>query len=97
MTFTVNIIYSGAPGAAQAFAKEMQSTGTVEKIRAEAGNIRYGYFQPLDDPNAILLIDEWQDQAALDTHHKSPMMTTIAELRDKYKLRMTVTRYQQIK
>ena len=58
--------------------------------------MRYAYFQPLDHPDAILLIDEWQDQAALDAHHKSPMMTTIAQLRDKYKLRMAVTRYQQI-
>ena len=40
-----------------------------------------------------LLIDSWKDQSAIDEHHASPMMRTIAELRDKYDLHMTVERY----
>lgn len=57
------------------------------------GNIRYRYFQPLDDPETILLIDAWRDQEALDVHHASPMMAKIAELRDKYDLHMKAERY----
>jgi quinol monooxygenase YgiN len=30
------------------------------------GNLRYQYFQPLDDPETVLLIDSWTDQAAID-------------------------------
>ena len=56
-------------------------------------NIRYEYFQSLDDPETILLIDAWESQAAIDVHHASPMMKTIAKLRDKYDLKMTVERY----
>ena len=33
------------------------------------------------------------DKAALDFHHKSPMMAQIAALREKYKLRLRVERY----
>ena len=62
-------------------------------IRAERGNLRYEYYQSLDDPETILLIDSWEDQDALDTHHASPMMATIATLREKYDLHMTVERY----
>ena len=90
---TVNLRYTGKNGAAKKFAEEMVSSGTVAKIRAEKGNIRYEYFQSLDDPETILLIDAWESQAAIDVHHASPMMKTIAKLRDKYDLKMTVERY----
>ena len=90
---TVNIRYTGVNGAARAFADEMISSGTVAAIRAEEGNARYAYYTPLDDPETILLIDSWKDQEAIDAHHASPMMQTIAALREKYDLHMTVERY----
>lgn len=90
---TVNLRYTGKDGAARKFAEEMTAGGTVAAIRAEAGNLRYEYYQPLEDPEAILLIDSWTDQAAIDVHHASPMMATIAALQEKYDLHMTVERY----
>ena len=93
MAITVNLRYTGANGNARKFADEMTESGTVAAIRAEAGNLRYEYYQPLDDPETILLIDSWADQAAIDVHHASPMMATIAALREKYDLHMTVERY----
>ena len=54
---TVNLYYTGTNGSARAFAKEMESSGIADHIRAEDGNLRYQYFQPLDDPETILLID----------------------------------------
>lgn len=94
MTLVINIIYSGQGNNARNFAQEMMDRGVVDRIRKQPGNLRYDYFVPLEDPESILLIDTWTDQSALDAHHKSPMMAEIAELRDKYKLRMKVTRYQ---
>ena len=93
MAITVNLRYTGKGGAARKFAEEMTASGTVAAIRAEAGNLRYEYYQPLDDPETILLIDSWTDQEAIDIHHASPMMATIAALREKYDLHMTVERY----
>ena len=93
MAITVNLRYIGKDGAARKFAEEMTASGTVAAIRAEAGNLRYEYYQPLDDPETILLIDSWTDQEAIDIHHASPMMATIAALREKYDLHMTVERY----
>ena len=90
---TVNLRYTGENGAALAFAKEMTASGTVDSIRAEEGNIRYEYYISLDDPQTVLLIDSWRDQAAIDAHHASPMMKTIASLREKYDLHMTVERF----
>ena len=93
---TVNIRYTGTNGAARAFADEMVASGTVAAIRTEEGNDRYEYYAPLDDPETILLIDSWTDQAAIDAHHATPMMTTIAALREKYDLHMTVERFVSI-
>ena len=67
--------------------------GVVDAVRAEDGNERYEYFFPMEDEETVLLIDRWRDQAALDAHHKSPMMEKIAYLREKYRLRLRVERY----
>ena len=93
---TVNLRYTGKGKAALDFAKEMTESGTVAKIRAENGNLRYEYYQPLFDDSAdktVLLIDQWENQTAIDAHHASPMMATIATLREKYDLHMTVERF----
>lgn len=93
MSITVNLYYTGKDGNARKFAEEMTEKGIVERIRAEEGNERYEYFFPMDDTETVLLIDRWKNQEALDIHHKSPMMKEIAELREKYKLRLRVERY----
>ncbi|MBR0473533.1 MAG: antibiotic biosynthesis monooxygenase [Erysipelotrichaceae bacterium] len=93
MSITVNLRYTGKDGSAMKFAREMMESGTVEKIRNEKGNIRYEYYQSVDDPETVLLIDSWENQEAIDEHHASEMMKTIATLREKYDLHMTVERY----
>ena len=90
---TLNLYYTGTNGSAGAFAEEMVRSGIVAAIRAEEGNLRYEYFFPMDDPETVLLIDQWQDQAAIDVHHASPMMVKIAALREKYDLHMHVERF----
>ena len=94
MAITINLRYKGAN--ARAFAEEMTASGTVNLIRAEAGNLRYEYYISFDDPETVLLIDSWTDQAAIDAHHASPMMATIAALREKYDLHMTVERFVSV-
>ncbi len=96
MSLTINIYYTGKNGSAKQFAKEMISSGLVDQVRSELGNKRYEYFFPENDPETVLLIDCWENREALDLHHKSPMMAQIAELRDKYNLKMRVEQYQMI-
>ena len=90
---TINIYYTGENGSARAFAEEMVRSGVVDSIRAEAGNLRYEYFFPMNDPETVLLIDQWRNQAAIDAHHASPMMAKIAALREQYDLHMKVERF----
>ncbi|MBQ8151015.1 MAG: antibiotic biosynthesis monooxygenase [Clostridia bacterium] len=94
MSITVHLYYTSRDGSARRFAEEMMASGLVEAVRAEEGNERYEYYLPMEDPETVLLIDRWRDQAALDFHHKSPMMPQIAALREKYKLRLRVERFE---
>lgn len=89
----MNLYYTGKNGNAKNFVEEMEKTGVAQRIRNERGNERYDYFQPLNDPETVLLIDSWCDQESLDAHHASPMMDELAELREKYDLHMRVERY----
>ena len=93
MSITVNLYYTGTNGNARKFAEEMVASGIVDAVRAEEGNERYEYFYPMEDSETVLLIDRWRNQEAIDFHHKSEMMKQIAELREKYKLRLRVERY----
>ena len=93
MAITINIYYTGKNGNAQKFAKEMVSSGIVQDIRAEEGNLQYEYFWPMEDAETVLLIDRWKNQEALDKHHATEMMQKIIALREKYDLHMSVERY----
>ena len=93
MSIIVHLYYPGKDGNARKFAEEMTTRGVVDAVRAEEGNERYEYFFSIEDAETVLLIDRWKNQEALDLHHKSEMMKQIAELRDKYRLRLRVERY----
>ena len=89
----VHLYYTGKNSAARAFAEEMEASGIADAIRAEDGNLSYRYFEPLDDPETILLVDSWRDEEAIDVHHASPMMAELAALREKYDLHMKAERF----
>lgn len=93
MSIVMNLYYTGKNGNARKFAQEMEDSGIASRIRSEEGNEKYDYFFPMHDPETVLLIDSWKDQASLDTHHASSMMSELAALREKYDLHMRAERY----
>ena len=90
---TVIIKYKGTGNNAKNFVNEMLSSGLVDTIRQEEGNLRYEYCYPLEDEESVILIDSWVNQEALDIHHQLPLMKRISELREKYDLHMKVYRF----
>ena len=93
---TVIIKYKGTGNNAKNFVNEMLSSGLVDTIRQEEGNLRYEYCYPLEDEESVILIDSWVNQEALDIHHQLPLMKRISELREKYDLHMEVEKYFQV-
>lgn len=66
---------------------------TLSGLSTKARQTTSTDFQSLSDPETVLLIDSWEDQAALDAHHASPMMSRIASLMEKNDLHMSVERF----
>lgn len=94
MSLTFLLSYTGKNGGAAQFVAEMEGSGIAPLIRQRDGNLRYDYFTAIKDPETVLLVDSWADQAALDAHHASPQMAEIMALREKYDLHMTAQRLQ---
>ena len=64
----------------------MESSGIAAQIRTVKGCLGYDYFYPADDPDSLLLIDSWENRAALERYHNSPAMKEAEALRKKYGL-----------
>ena len=43
----------------------------IEKSRAEEGNIFYTLNVSKNDPNTLVFIEDWKDQAAIDFHNNT--------------------------
>ena len=95
MSIIVNIYYTGENGSARKFAEEMEKRGINDKIRKEYGNIKYEYYLPMEEKETIISIDEWEDKEALEFHYKTKMMKETTKLRDKYKLKTKIERFEE--
>ncbi|MGX8176734.1 putative quinol monooxygenase [Exiguobacterium artemiae] len=50
----------------------LEATKTlIEGSRMEAGNISYDLFQSIEDENVFMMIEKWEDQAAIESHNTS--------------------------
>jgi len=71
------IIVSGkvgaAPGAVAKVRSEMETV--IRATREEAGCLDYSYGVDVLDPNTIIVLEYWEDWAALEAHFKAPHMT----------------------
>lgn len=49
--------------------KAVEALSAIERATQEhKGKITFMWFQHLDDPKAFSLVEQWEDQAALDAH-----------------------------
>ena len=94
MGILVHLYYTGHNGSARAFVNEMETSGTAAQVRREEGCLQYDYFYSHQDPETVLLIEHWKDQAALDLHKGTERMQTILRLGQKYELSKRGERYQ---
>ena len=93
MSVVINVYYRGDGGSVRRFVEEMVSEGVLEAVRAEDGCIGYEYFVSLDDPDSMVLIEHWRDEAALEAHARSENMKTIGLLKDRHCLSATVEKF----
>lgn len=93
MNVVINVHYRGCGGSVRRFVEDMVSEGVLEAVRAEDGCIGYEYFVSFDDPDSMVLIEHWRDEAALEAHARSENMKRIGSLKDRHGLSATVEKF----
>ena len=92
---TVVAILRSKPGEEEALAQVMSKLAA--EVKHEPANRRYDLFRSLADPTAILVYEEYDDQAALEAHTASAHFKAASgEMRPLLAGRAEVHRYQDL-
>lgn len=51
-----------------------EAQALIEATRKEAGCLAYDLFESLETANAFVMIENWENQAAIDGHNQSPLL-----------------------
>jgi quinol monooxygenase YgiN len=54
----------------------------ITKSQAEEGNVSYNLFADLKEKNKFVFVEEWKDQAAVDTHFATEHFKKFGALMD---------------
>ena len=82
--YTIYVKFQCHPQKREAFIQKMQETGILEAIRAEDGCKMYDYYLSAEDPNAILLVEQWESKAHQQVHMTQPHMAQMKGFKDDY-------------
>ena len=65
---TFNVIFQCRPGERETFLGELRAAGIDAASRAEPGNRGYDFYLSVNDPDALLLIEKYTEDAAVFAH-----------------------------
>ena len=82
--FTIYVKYTCLPGKREAYVERVKSEGIQAAIRAEDGCLKYDYYFSQEDPNEILLIEQWESKQHQQIHLTQPHMDTMRAFKDNY-------------
>ncbi len=80
----LNVTYKCKPEMREEFLEMIMTEGIDVAVRAEAGNIKYDYYLPIDGSNDLLLVEKWRDADALAAHVAQPHMVRLRELKAEF-------------
>ena len=82
--YTIYVSYTCHPGKREGYLQRVRETGILDAIRAEAGCSKYAYYLPEEDPNGLLLIEQWESKAHQQVHLTQPHMAQMRAFKDDY-------------
>ena len=91
----VFVTYRCKPGKREEFYNEIKRRGLDAKSRAEEGNSRYEYFFSIEEPDSILLAEEWKDADAFAFHFETPHLKELQSLKGEYLVGSEVFRREE--
>lgn len=79
----VNVTYIMKPGMREEFLSAISACGAQEAIRKENGCLQYDYFLPVDNADALLLVEKWTNREAQKVHMTQPHMADVAAIKER--------------
>ena len=82
--YTIYVKFTCLPQKREAFLLKMAESGVLDAIRSEDGCIKYDYYTSVQDPNELLLVEQWESKAHQQLHITLPHMDRMREFKDDY-------------
>lgn len=82
--YSIYVKYECLPQKREGFVRKVRDEGIVSAIRAENGCIKYEYYLSEEDPNVLLLIEQWESREHQQIHLTQPHMAKMREFKDDY-------------
>ena len=90
----LNVTYKCRPDLRGEFLEAIMTEGIDAASRAEAGNIKYDYYTPVDNSDELLLVEKWRDADALKEHSAQPHFLRLGELKPEFVLDTVIERFE---
>ena len=90
----LNVTYKCRPDLRGEFLEAIMTEGIDAASRAEAGNIKYDYYTPVDNSDELLLVEKWRDADALKEHSAQPHFLRLGALKPAFVLDTVIERFE---
>lgn len=80
----LNVYYVTNNGMRDEYLKTVAEAGIPEKSRAEAGNLKYEYYLSESNPDEVLLVEHWKDDAGYQFHKEQDYFELLQNIKQKY-------------
>lgn len=80
--FDIYVVYNCYEGKGKEFVKSVTDAGIADAIRNEDGCIKYDYYLNYDNPDKVLLIEQWETPEHQKVHMTQPHMEGLMKIKD---------------
>ena len=89
-----NVTFRCRPGMRDEFLEKIRAEGIQTASRAEAGNLQYDYFIPVDQSDDLFLVEKYRDEEAVAAHVRQPHVARLVELKEQYVTDLILEKYE---
>ena len=82
--YTIYVKFTCLPNKRAAFIQKVRETGVLDAIRQENGCVKYDYYLSEEDPNELLLLEQWETKEHQQIHIAQPHMALLRSFKEDY-------------
>ena len=94
MEFILNVTYTMKPGLRAEFLREVSEHGIQKAVLAEEGCLQYQYFEAVDEPDKLLLVERWTGPEAQKAHMATGHMARLGQVKAQYVAETSVVSWE---